>query len=372
MSDDRQSVICGARTRKGGRCKHPPEPGSVPPRCFLHNGGGRSPKGRLRCKARHAAGRHCRQWAEPGGEYCIWHLPRRQQNRQRAAGRICTARTVKGNPCRARAVKGTDPPRCPSHSSRAPDRKRCRARTKRGRPCRGQPTNHSIEQGRPLCPAHAGLCHPIKETDGQMKPPHRPRCQARTRNGKRCRNWALVDSQERFGRPVCRLHALPDRWPGRSAQGPGPGHRCQARRPSGRRCRNWALRRSKARHGRWLCRFHVDDKPPTGFKHGFYSAHPDFSPEERAAIRRAAASGEPLAGELLLLRLKLRRLMRYLAREDLPAWRRDAAARAAFRGAAAVKQLLLTRHNLSTVRWTSASGGSAGQQLAALLQEEEE
>lgn len=64
--------------------------------------------------------------------------------------------------------------------------------------------------------------------------------------------------------------------------------------------------------------------------------------------------------------------MRYLKREDLPAWRRDAAARALFRGLSAIMRLMQARHNLARVRWGPTSGGYAQVQLANLLEDEEE
>jgi hypothetical protein len=44
--------------------------------------------------------------------------------------------------------------------------------------------------------------------------PLTPRCASLTKGGKPCRNWALPDSHERYGRPLCRVH-LPS--PGASA-----------------------------------------------------------------------------------------------------------------------------------------------------------
>lgn len=364
MSIDRQTIICGATTRRGTRCKSAPVPGSNPPRCTWHRRSARSTTGRVRCKGRTRQRRACLKHALPGHDHCFFHLPPAQRRRLRAAGRLCTAHTVKGKPCSHPARKGSRPPRCDNHSHVTSAKNRCQARTIRGRPCNGWPTKHSIEQGRPLCAAHSGLCHAPETSQDATRPVDKRRCQARKKDGKRCRNWALTQSRRRFGRPLCRLHALP--------QNPGRGHRCQATLPSGSRCQSWALRRSKQRYGRWFCRFHAPDKLSTGHQHGFYSMKLDLNPQEQDAIRRAAESEQPLAAELLLMRLKLLRLVKYLAQDDLPAWRRYAATRLTFRGASAVKRLLFARHNLARVPWTSLSGGKLDLQLARLLKEEEE
>lgn len=40
----------------------------------------------------------------------------------------------------------------------------------------------------------------------QQPAPLTRRCTAVTKSGKPCRNWALPESQERYGRPLCRVH----------------------------------------------------------------------------------------------------------------------------------------------------------------------
>lgn len=363
MSVDRQTTICGAPTRRGTPCKHAPTPGSNPPRCRWHSRATHSPGGRARCKARTKQRRPCRMWALPGQKYCRIHKPRRPHDQR------CTARTASGKPCRNLVVSGSRPPRCVFHGPRRRRPQRCRARTKQGRPCRSFATRHSIARGRPRCVKHA----PTFITPAQGQPPGRRRCQARTKAGERCLNWAMRHSKARDGRWLCIYHAA-----GKQALHAGPqsrvrrGRRCTARTQSGDRCRHWALSDGSWPGDKPLCAFHAGRHFNYPVLHGYYSARPQFTPQQRAAILHAAKSGEPLAAEILIVRFNLQRLLQYLKRDDLSPWRRDAAFRSALKAINAVRRLMLARHNLARIRWAPTSGGNAGKQLDALLQEEEE
>lgn len=366
MSVDRQTIICGAPTRKGTRCKHAPTPGTNPPRCRWHSRAAHSAGGRPRCTARSQTGRRCRLWALPNRKRCHIHAPRPPQGKAQQA---CSAQTATGKPCRAIAVRDSHPPRCVFHGPPRRQPQRCRARTRQGRRCRAYATRHSIAHGRPRCVKHART---FPQPAAQNKRPGRHRCRARTRAGGRCTNWAMRQSKARDGRWLCIVHAA-----GGQALPAGPqtlvrkGRRCTARTRSGQQCRHWALSDGSWPGDKPLCARHAGREHTPPLHHGYYSKQPDFSPRQRDAILRAVEGGEPLAAELLIVRFKLQRLIRYLKRDDLSARRKDAAARALLKGVRAVTRLMQARYNLARIRWEPTSGGNAGIQLQALLEEEE-
>lgn len=364
MSVERQTIICGATTRLGTACKATPMQGTTPPRCYMHRRERELPGGRARCNARTVHGDACRLRAKRGEKHC--HLHKRGGSRERG----CTAVTARGKRCRAFVVKGSQPARCVVHSSRRGRAPRCQGRTKEGRRCRAIATRESIARGRPRCYSHA------VSFLGRGRKAERPghhRCEARTKAGERCRCVAQRQSKAREGRWLCIYHGEDGQ-----AGNPGPrsgvrsGRRCTARTPSGERCRRWALSNHPWPGEEPLCVHHSGYPFKRRVLHGYYSERPRFTPEERAAILQAVKSGEPLAGELLIVRFNLQRLLHYLKRKDLSPWRRDAATRSALKAVNAVRRLMEARHNLARTRWTPGSGGNAGKQLEALLAEEEE
>ncbi|MDX1665498.1 MAG: CCCH zinc finger protein [Candidatus Promineifilaceae bacterium] len=238
--------------------------------------------------------RHCKRQALPGQDFCAQHSRR---EREAGAGRRCSARRSDGAPCGRWASKGSEPPVCFSHSKRA------------------------FPKGR-----------------------DERRCRARKKDGARCRNWALLrapDDDVRGG-GLCVIHS----------QGPFVRHPtqadeevarvCSATTLPGARCKKWVLPHTDPP----LCSIHAYPGAASNLHHGFYDRRPALSDTERETILRLSAEGEPFSAEVALLRLKIRRLVAYTARPDLPEWRFLAAQRWLLPALRAVGRLLRAQQAL--------------------------
>jgi hypothetical protein len=79
----------------------------------------------------------------------------------------------------------------------------------------------------------------------------------------------------------------------------------------------------------------------------------------RTYIAEQAKEGEPLAGELLVVRLKLRGVMTYLAVQGLTSRERVRATSLLLHGAGTVARILETQKGLAEMDWGEGSGGGA-------------
>ena len=327
---------CRALTRAGERCKKWAVRGGR--LCHMHDAARVSARGGRRCRAVTATGKRCRKWALAGRTVCLQHDagPR--------AGRRCRALTRAGEQCKKWALPGRTV--CEKHDGareKAPHDRRCRAMTARGKRCLKWATRASREAGRPRCYAHSGE---------RGAPAEDVRCSALTRKGKRCRNWATLATRK-SGRPLCEPH--------RTAEKPAlPGieadeRRCQATTRAGTRCKKWV----KAGTGLPLCWMHAYPDANPAIRHGFYRSR--RTEAEAFVARRAEEAGTgPLAPEIAVLRLRIRRVLGYLNRPELTRQERLAALRLVLAGVRRVARLLRAQAALVAEEGEAEAGAGQG------------
>ena len=155
------------------------------------------------------------------------------------------------------------------------------------------------------------------------------RCVATTRTGERCRKWAMR-ATAKSGQPLCRVHGVGARWRRPEAADEQAGRRCSARTLAGKQCGNWAMAGTEPP----LCRVHAYPEAHPQLRHGFYRA--GWTAAERAAVALAGdaqgAEGDSLAGEIAVLRLRIRGVLAYLQQQELTAGERVTAYRILLRG----------------------------------------
>ncbi|MFW6097036.1 MAG: hypothetical protein ACOC9Z_03120, partial [Chloroflexota bacterium] len=374
---------CGAQTRSGRPCRSWALPESEPPRCSVHGNG--APPAERQCVATTKAGGRCRAWAMLGQELCSRHAGRLTiTGEDRRAGRACTALTRAGEPCRNWAVEDSmalfGRALCPAHAGmlspaqlaeatgRSTAGRRCEALTRSGEQCgrwatldtRGQPDG----EGQALCHTHAGRF--------QLPGPGDSRCQAQTKTNGQCPNWAVAGTEAQYGRLLCAVH-LPDgdeRRPYSGALREG-SQRCTAIKWDGTRCRSRALRTEEGAQA-GLCWIHAFPQKHPTVLHGYYRRTAHFSDEAHAAIARAAREGEPMEAELMIMRLKLRDVLKYVRDNDVSGWRLDAAASVAYRGLGTVMNLMRARRRMMEIQWKPTAVRGPGALLDAILEEDDE
>lgn len=246
--------------------------------------------------------------------------------------------------------------------------RRCEAVTRTGEQCGKWATLDSRGQrdgeGKALCHMHAGRF--------QLPGPGERRCQAQTKKNGQCPNWAVVGTEEEYGRLLCAVH-LPkedERRPYSGALRQG-SRRCTAIKWDGTRCHGRAMRTGKGAKAA-LCWIHGFPQKHPGIRHGYYWRTPHFSDEAHAAIARAAREGEPMEAELMIMRLKLRDVLKYVRDNDVSGWRLDAAASVAYRGLGTVMNLVRARRRLMEIQWKSTAARGPGALLDAILAEGDE
>lgn len=369
---------CGARTASGKKCGSWARRGSEPPRCNVHGAGALPQGGKRRCSMVTAAGARCRAWAMVGRDVCNVHAGLTVPGEAaRDKGRACSAVGKDGRRRRAWAVRGTEPPLCNLHAgNHLPGTRgekagrRCEAVTKRGVRCRNWTTRtaeavttkgaaHEGEQAKALCGVHAGRF--------RLPKPEERRCAARTYTGKRCPHWAIQGTEAEYGRWLCAVHVpegdarkIRQRFPEEGER------RCTARTLDGKRCRHWALQREEG-SSEDLCWLHAFPKQHPQIRHGYYRRVPYFPERLQAFIAELAREGEPLAAEVVVMRLKLQGLLAYLGRPNLSEAERLRVTRLIFRGVTTVMKLLQAQKKLAQVEWVAGSAGGAGQLLALMV-----
>lgn len=227
--------------------------------------------------------------------------------------------------------------------------RRCSAQAKAGKQCRGWARQGSDP---PLCSAHSKARHPARE--GR-------RCTAVTRAGQRCQKWAIQDTEAIYGQLLCMAH-VPHGDPRRVVQRfPNEGEgRCTARTLDGKRCRQWAMRDDDlGGKGNGLCKLHAYPERHSQLQHGYFRRRPFFGEAMQAYVAEQATEGEPLAGELVVVRLKLRGVMTYLAVQDLTNRERVRATSLLLQGSGTVARILETQKGLGEMDWGEGTGGGA-------------
>ena len=323
---------CTATNTRGRRCGHRALRGSQ--LCGYHDDRLLSDNGKRRCEALTSSGRRCRKWAvgpahaDPDGDgraLCVTHAGLAAAPADDA--RSCTATRADGERCRARAVTGSEPFLCWAHRrGQVPakgDEGRCRAMTAKGTRCRKWATRESREAGEGRCEKHG--------SDWWRPGVGKRRCTATTAKGRRCLNWTMPGTAP----PPCRMHAE-----GARHRAPGPeddaaGRVCTATTVSGRRCKKWATAGTKPP----VCHNHAYPEANPSLRHGFYRHAPALTAVEAAAVARLAAEGAPLAAEIALLRLKIRRVLAWLGEPDRPTRQRLNDAQTALKGLRTVARL---------------------------------
>lgn len=375
---------CGAQTHSGRRCRGWALPHSEPPRCSVH-GDKAAPSDERRCVATTKTGSRCRAWAMLGQDLCSRHAGRLQVTEDdRRAGRVCTALTRAGEPCRNWAVEDSmalfGRALCPAHAgmlspkqlARATGRstagRRCQALTRTGEQCGKWATldtqGRDDGEGKALCHMHAG---------GRRLPgPGERRCQAQTKMNGQCSNWPVAGTDAQYGRLLCAVH-LPEgdeRKPFSGALREG-SQRCTATKWDGTRCRSRAMRIGEGAKAQ-LCWIHAFPEKHPCIRHGYYWRTPHFSDEVHAAIVRAAREGEPMEAELMIMRLKLLDVLKYIKENNVSGWRLDAAALITFKGARTIRNLVMARRKLREIQWRPTAVRGPGALLNAILEENDE
>lgn len=374
---------CGAQTRSGRPCRSWALPDSEPPRCSVHGDG--APPAERQCVATTESGSRCRAWAMLGQALCSRHAGRPAVTEEdRRAGRACTALTKAGEPCRNWAVDDSmarfGRALCPAHAGmlspaqlarvtgKSTAGRRCQAVTRSGRQCGRWATLDTREQpdgdGVALCHTHAGRF--------QLPGPDDSRCQAWTKRNVQCPNWAVAGTEAQYGRLLCPVH-LPKADERKPYSGPlrKGSRRCTAIKWDGTRCRSRAMRTGKGAQAE-LCWIHAFPQKHPTVLHGYYRRTPHFSDEEHAAIIKEAREGEPMAAELLIMRLKLRNVLKYVRNYKLSPWRMDAAVSVMLGGVRTVATLLEARRRLQQLQWKPTATRGPGALLDAILEEGEE
>lgn len=241
---------------------------------------------------------------------------------------------------------------------RNPDKRLCSATTTGGKPCRKYAMRVSDP---PICSTHDGRTRPPGPQDrleGRA-------CSALTARGELCDQWAILDSIERYGAPLCVAHLPPDDPRQIARRAPAPHERrCSARNLDGTRCARWASPREGARG---LCWLHANPQDHGRITHGYFRRIPHFSPAEHAYIRQQAQEGPDLSGELVIMRFKLRDAFVYLGRPDIASTHKYRTATLLFRGATTVGRILRTQKKLGGINWGPESAGNAPQMLDQIL-----
>ena len=194
---------------------------------------------------------------------------------------------------------------------------------------------------------------------------NKQQCTATTRAGNRCPMWAMQGTDAQHGRLLCAGH-VPDEDPRKHYfRQPGERRRCVAKTLDGKRCRNWTL---VDEAGRGLCWMHAYPDQHARIRHSYYRQVPHFTDAQAAFIAAQARQGKPLAAELAVVRLKLRGLLSYLKRPELPAAQRVHAAKLVFRGVITVSRLPRAQKGLVKIDWRPSTAGRAPALLERIVQ----
>ena len=251
--------------------------------------------------------------------------------------------------------------------------RQCEAVTKRGVRCRNWAmrtaeavtTNRATrerEEAKALCSVHAGRF--------RLPGPEERRCTARTKTGERCPHWAIRGTDAQYGRLLCAVHVpegdarkIRQRFPEEGER------RCTARTLDGKRCRHWAIRGEDG-SSEDLCWLHAFPKQHPQIRHGYYRRIPYFTEALQEFIAELAREGEPLVAEVVVMRLKLQGLLAYLGRPNLSEAERLRVTRLIFRGVTTVMKLLQAQKKLAEDKWVPGTAGGAGQLLELIVGEE--
>lgn len=156
------------------------------------------------------------------------------------------------------------------------------------------------------------------------------------------------------------------------------GRRCSATTLAGQRCASWALRGSDPP----MCRVHAYPEAHPKIRHGYYRSTPYLRAAEQAYVAQLVAEGEPLAAEIVLLRLKIRAVLAYLAQPEVGLAQRRAAYGILLEAVRTVSRLLRAQQALRAEAsgrvpgWMPAlareglresTGGGLGALLASIL-----